>query len=740
VKFSVLGPLEVLDQGSPISLGSAKQRLLLAALLVHANTVVSVDRLADILWGDAPPLDAAATLQNYVSRVRAALEPGRVSGEAGTVLLTRAPGYLLRVHEDEVDASRFEQLVAQGRVALREGDQADAAKRLGEALALWRGPALAEFADEPFAQGEAARLHELRMSAFEDRIEAELALGRHGEMIADLEAAARDNPLRERLWARLMLALYRCGRQAEALGAYQELRVHLGEELGITPSAELAALEEAIVLQKPELDWAPTPPQLRGDEEAARESASHRDSRGTSPVLPMPKTRYAQADDGVHIAYQVIGDGPFDLVEVGGFVSHLEFAWEGPEYAHYLRRLASFARLITFDKRGTGMSDPVPVHALPSLEQRMDDFRAVLDAVGSEQAAVFGESDGGQMAALFAATYPERTRALVMYGSYVRLRSAPDFPLGRSDDYLKAFATGMEASWGEVQERSIWAVNATRDPRFRDWLGRWSRNSASPGAAATLLRMSYDIDVRPVLPNIRVPTLVLHRVGDPLIPVDYGRYLATHIPGAKYVELPGEDRLVFAGDVDRLVDEIEEFLTGSHPASERDRVLATVLFTDVDDCAGRASELGDKRWREVLERHDELLRHEFERFRGREVTKAGDGFFAAFDGPARAVQCALAATEAVRPLGIELRVGVHTGECEQRGDDLGGVAVQIGAQIAALAQPGHVLVSRTVADLVAGSGLEFTNCRDHEFNGVPGTWQLFVAKPPAPAGAKGSDR
>jgi pimeloyl-ACP methyl ester carboxylesterase len=563
----------------------------------------------------------------------------------------------------------------------------------------------------------------------EDRIEAELALGRHGEVVGDLEAAARDNPLRERLWARWMLALYRCGRQAEALGAYQELRAHLGEELGITPSAELVALEEAIVLQKPELDWAPATPPLMADEAGTRERATHRDARRTPPMVAMPETHYAQASDGVHIAYQVVGDGPFDLVEVGGLVSHLEFAWEGPEYAHLLRRLASFARVICFDKRGTGMSDPISVHALPTLEQRMDDFRAVLDAVGSEHAALLGESEGGQMAALFAATYPERTRALVTYGSYARLRSAPDYPLGQSDDSLESFARAMEATWGEVGERSVWARSATRDPRFRDWLGRWTRNASSPGAAATMLRMDFDIDVRSVLPAIRVPTLVLHRIDDPVVAVEHARYFAAHIPGAKYVELPGDDRLWFAGDVDRLVDEIEEFLTGSHEVSESDRILTTVLFTEIVDPAQRAAEVGGLRWREVLDRHDELLRHEFERFRGREVARAGDGFLAAFDGPARAVQCALAATDGAHRLGLELRAGVHTGECEQGDNELAGTAVDIGAQIAALAHPGEVLVSRTVTDLVAGSGLEFTDRGERELEAIPGAWQVFAVKP-----------
>jgi class 3 adenylate cyclase len=374
------------------------------------------------------------------------------------------------------------------------------------------------------------------------------------------------------------------------------------------------------------------------------------------------------------------------------------------------------------------MSDPVPAHALPTLEQRMDDVRAVLNAVGSETAFVFGYSEGGQMAALFAATYPERTRALVLYGTYARIRSDSDYPPGLPDEVLEAFMGEVETHWGEVTEMlSLFASSATRDQGFKDWLGRYAQNSASPSTAVTLLRMNNEIDVRSVLPAVAVPTLVLHRVDDSLIGVEHARYLADHIPGAKYVELPGDDHLVFTGDVDRLVDEIEEFLTGQRPEPDPDRILATLLFTDIVDSTRRAAELGDRRWRQLLDRHDEVMRGELERFRGREVTATGDGFLAAFDGPARAVQCALASTEAARRLGVELRVGVHTGECEQRGDQLGGIAVHIAARVAALAQPGQVLASRTVPDLVAGSGLEFSARGEHQLKGVPGTWPLFAA-------------
>lgn len=724
MRLSVLGPIEILDGDRSVHLGSAKQRLLLAALLVHANSVVSVDRLADVLWGDEPPVDAAKTLHNYVSRLRAFLEPGRAGGGPGTVLLTCPPGYMLRADSEQVDASRFERLVAEGVRRGAGGEAAAAAALLDEALGLWRGRAFAEFADDDFARTEALRLEELRRFALDERVEANLNLGRHSELIGELEGIVGADPLRERPRAQLMLALYRCGREAEALRTYQQYRRALGDELGIEPSSALRELEDAIILQKSELDWVPS--SARSGSAAAPPAA-----RGSlATALVMPKTRYVKTGDGVHIAYQVAGEGPLDLVVVPGFVSHLQVAWEAPDYAHYFHRLASFARVIVFDKRGTGMSDPVSADALPSLEQRMDDVRAVLDAVDSEQAAVFGYSEGGQMAALFAATYPERTRALVLYGTYARIRSDADYPAGLSEEVAEAFLAEVEAHWGEFTEPlSLFAAGATRDPQFRDWFCRYAQNSASPGTALTLLRTNNEIDVRAALPAIRVPTLVLHRVDDALVVPEHGRYLAEHIPGAKYVELPGDDHLVFTGDVDRLVDEIEHFLTGAHRVTEPDRVLATLLFADIVDSSRRAAELGDRRWREILDRHDDVMRREFARFRGREVKATGHGFLAAFDGPARAVQCAIAATEAVQRVGIELRIGVHTGECEHHGDDLGGIAVNIAARVAALAQPSQVLVSRTVTDLVAGSRLEFTDRGDHELKGVPGSWRLFAAGP-----------
>ena len=437
------------------------------------------------------------------------------------------------------------------------------------------------------------------------------------------------------------------------------------------------------------------------------------------------ETRYANSG-GVSIAYQVLGEGALDLVVVPGWVSNLDVAWEEPAVEAFYRRLASFSRLIMFDKCGTGLSDRVT--DLPSLEVRMDDVRAVLDSVGSQRAALFGWSEGGPMCALFAATYPQRTSALVMAGAYPRLLAATDYPYGRTEEQTTAFLVEVERDWGKAVGLEARAPSRAADPHFRQWWARFIRLSASPAAAVALARMNWAIDIRAILPSIRVPTLLLHSVNDQLLPVGASRYMAERIPNAKFVELQGVDHVPYLSDSENITGAIEEFLTGVRHHQIDDHVLATVMFTDIVGATETAARLGDKAWRKLLTRHHDVVRGELQRFRGREIDTAGDGFFAAFDGPARAVRCACAVGDAVRLLGIELRAGVHTGECEVMGDKYGGIAVHIGARIAACAAAGEVLVSRTVRDQVSGSGLVFDDRGVQPLRGVPGEWPLFAVQ------------
>ena len=435
------------------------------------------------------------------------------------------------------------------------------------------------------------------------------------------------------------------------------------------------------------------------------------------------ETRYAKSGD-VNIAYQVIGDGPLTLVLVPGWVSHVEHAWDEPSFAGFLRRLASFARLILLDRRGTGLSDRVA--QMPGLEERMDDVRAVMDAAGVERAALFGISEGGPMCMLFAATYPQRTHALVLYGTYARNMRDVDAPWGHSAETIERWLGEIEQQWGTGITGRMFAPSMAHDERFvREW-ARFERYSVSPGSARVLLRMAMDGDVRPILPAIRVPTLVLHRVDDRVTPVEGARYIAQHIPEAKYVELAGADHFAWVGDVESILGEVEEFLTGTRQGHELDRVLATVLFTDIVDSTARAAALGDAQWAALLERYYAVVRREVSRFRGEEVNTAGDGFFASFDGPARAVRCAVAIREAVGALGLQVRAGLHTGECEVIDGQLGGIAVHIGARIAAHAHPGQILASTTVRDLVVGSQLRFTDRGDHTLKGLTGQFHLFL--------------
>ena len=437
-----------------------------------------------------------------------------------------------------------------------------------------------------------------------------------------------------------------------------------------------------------------------------------------------PTTRYARSGT-VNIAYQVVGDGPRDLVQVAGWVSHIEAGWDEPRQARFRRRLASFSRLILFDKRGTGMSDRVADQDLPTLEQRMDDVRAVMDAAGSERAVILGQSEGGSMAMLFAATYPERTIALITLGAFAKRVWDPEYPWAPTPEQRQEGFDWIERYWGGDVDPGTLAPSMASDEAFRRELSRYLRLSASPGAALALSRMNTQIDVRHVLPTIRVPTLVLHRTGDLDANVAEGRYIAERIPGAKFVELPGNDHLPWVGNQEDILDEVEAFITGVRPAPEPDRMLATVLFTDIVGSTERAAALGDRAWRDVLQLHHASVRRELERFRGQEITTTGDGFLATFDGPARAVRCAVAIRDRLRGSGLEVRAGVHTGECERMGDNIGGVAVHIGSRVAGLAGAGEVLASSTVKDLVSGSGIVFEDRGAHALKGIPGEWRLF---------------
>ena len=439
------------------------------------------------------------------------------------------------------------------------------------------------------------------------------------------------------------------------------------------------------------------------------------------------QTRYARASDGVSIAYQVLGEGPRDLVWVPGWISHVEAAWDEPTMARFFERLASFSRLLLFDKRGTGLSDRVIDTQLPTLEQRMDDVRTVCDAVGSERAALLGVSEGAPMCLLFAATYPGRTTGIILFGGYARREQTSDYPWGVSAEQQAAFLAEIERDWGGPVGLDVRAPSKLGDGRFSDNWARYLRMGASPGAVLALTRMNAEIDVRPILETIRVPTLVLHRSGDRVIPIEAGRYLAERIPAASFIELAGEDHLPWIGDADAVLGEIEEFLTGVRTQPEPDRMLATVLFTDIVGSTQHAAELGDTAWTDILKAHHARIREELERYGGREMRTTGDGFFVLFEGPARAVRCALALVDAVRPLGLEIRAGLHIGEVELAGDDIEGLAIHIGARIAALAGTGEVLVSRTIKDLVVGSGLTFVDRGMHALKGVSEEWQLFKA-------------
>ncbi|HEY1275335.1 MAG TPA: alpha/beta fold hydrolase [Thermoleophilaceae bacterium] len=689
MEFELLGPLRVVEGDRDLTPARPKRRALLTLLLLRRGQVVPGTELIEALWGEHPPETVQTALHGHISGLRKLLGADRIR--------TRPPGYLLQVGPGEVDLARFESLTAEARA---RDDPAERSAGLRDALSLWRGEPLVELRGEPFAEREIARLEELRLAALEDRIDAELALGRHFELVAELEPLVDEHVFRERLRGQLMLALYRCGRQADALHVFQSGRRALVEELGIEPGPALVQLELRVLRQDPSLD----PP-------APRRAAPRQ-----APV------RYARSAN-LNIAYQVTGDGPIDLVLVSGFISHLEKDWEEPRHARFLERLGSTARLIRFDKRGTGLSDRPP--GVPDLETRMDDVRAVMDAVDSRQAVVFGYSESAPMAILFAATYPERTRALVLYGAYAkRLDPDDDYPWAPTREARAAYVDRLEHDWGFEADMKMMCPSA--DDAMARWWGERCRAAASPGAIRALNEMNSLIDVRALLAAIRVPTLVVHRGTDYDVRVEEGRYIAERIPGARFVELPGADHFVGV-DPDQVLDVVEPFLGecgATRGAVEDDRVLVTLVVTELAGAATfPAPQLGD----------------ELVRYRGRQLEGARDAMLASFDGPARAVRYATAVTAAARALGIDVRTGVHTGEVEIAAGRAHGVALDIAAGAAAAAAAGEVLVSQTVTDLVAGSGLEFADRGSRALPGVRGEWRFLAVDrdPDAPVASGG---
>ncbi|MEY2402688.1 MAG: hypothetical protein QOD38_239 [Acidimicrobiaceae bacterium] len=436
-------------------------------------------------------------------------------------------------------------------------------------------------------------------------------------------------------------------------------------------------------------------------------------------------TRYAKSGD-VHIAYQAFGSGPVDVVVVWGTFSHVELMWDAPGMGRFLNRLAGFARVIQLDKRGTGLSDAIP--GIPTLEERMDDVRAVMDAVGSERAFIFGESEGGPMSVLFAATYPERTLGLILYGALVHILESEDTPWGTTPELFAEFLDMLAAQWGTGIGAHIFAPSLVGDDDAARFMGRFERMAASPGAVRQLMLANAQIDIRPVLPVIAVPTLVVHCTGDIPVPVGNGRYLAEHIAGARFVELPGDDHYIGGEPGDALADEIEEFVTGVRPVPHIDRVLATVLFTDIVDSTGRLHQAGDRQWTKLLAGHDALVAREVQAHGGRVVKSTGDGALALFDGPARAIRAARRIVDGIRALGIEARAGLHTGEVEPLGDDVSGIGVHLASRVMSSAAPNEVRVSRTVRDLVAGSGIEFEALGAHPLKGFAEDWELFSTR------------
>jgi len=712
----LLGDLEVLRGETPVRLPQSRKTRALLTYLVVSGTPHRRERLCSLLWDVAD--DPRAALRWSLSKLRALVDdpdaPRIVA--AGETIGFEPRGAVVDVHH-------LRQRLAAGVESLATDELRELAREFrGDFLDGLELPDFFGFQSWRLAQREEARrFHAKVRRALAERLAAspEEAL-EHARKLAELEPYDEDA---HAAVVRLLLALGRA-REAEQ---QREHAVRVLEDLHVPLEG---ALRPASGSRGDAAACAPSAAGVSGGRGAERSGGAASSSGMASPPLAAlgpgatPETRYARNGD-VSIAYQVVGEGPVDVVLVPGWVSHVEYAWEEPSYARFLKRLASFSRLILLDRRGTGLSDRVA--DLPSREERMEDTRAVMDAVGCERAAMFGISEGGPICITFAATYPERTAALVLCNTTARMLEAPDYPHGWRRADFDNFLRHLEV-WGTGRSVNLLAPSVARDPEFRRSWARFERFAVSPSGFQMLMRMVADIDARHALSAVTAPTLVVHRAADRILKTSGARYLAEHIRGARYVELPGEDHFLWVGDVEAVLGEVEEFLTGVRGTPEVDRQLMTLLFTDIANSTARAALLGDRYWAELLARHDAVVRRELAAARGTEIDHLGDGFLVAFDGPARAIRCAGRIIAATRELGLDLRAGVHTGECERLEGRVRGLALHIGARVAAEAEPGEVLVSQTVRDLIAGSAIELADRGSRPLKGVPGEWRLYAVR------------
>jgi DNA-binding SARP family transcriptional activator/pimeloyl-ACP methyl ester carboxylesterase len=674
---SLLGPVRVVGIDGEVVIGATKERLLIAALALRAGQFAGPDALIEALWGERPPASARKTLQTYVSNLRRAL--------GAEAIRTEPHGYSLQIEPTDVDVHRFRALVRDGEAALRRDDHDAAARSFAAAVDLWHGEPLGTIAPDAQLAAEAARLNEELLAAHDGRLTAELACGRHRSVVGELEALTRAHPYRERLWIHLAVALYRCGRHVDALDVCRRFASVLRDELGLEPGPELARLEHSILDHDPSLEWSPPQDVAHGGER-----------HGT---LTRPPLQYAVAADGTHVAYEVVGTGAIDLVVVGGFVSHLDIWWEEGG-RRFLERLAPHCRVILFDKRGMGLSDRPPS---VDIEQWTDDVRTVLDAVGSVRAVVFGISSGSQTSCLFAATHPERARAMVMWGGCARTLRADDWTHGWDRQVVESFARHLERGWGTGAGIEVYAPTMV-ERGGREFWARYQRISASPGAAVSFMRAVVDIDVRHALGTIQCPTLVLHATTDVAIPFDAGRATAEAIPNATFVALDSPDHLIWISPVlDEIIDQIERFVTSDLGDPQPDRTLATVLTARYE----HHSETDDGLVPSVMARHG-----------GRSLAEPHVGFF---PGPRAALRCA----EALIAEDVAVAVGIHSGECTGMWPDLDGSAIAVAERVAACADRHEVLASQTVHELLLGSSVRLEPAGSVTLDGLADDLSVF---------------